>query len=60
MPVIEDICQAMGLEINGKKAGSFGLASFVSFAAIKCITTAGEGGGILTNNKDLAENISGV
>ncbi|MCD6068694.1 MAG: putative perosamine synthetase [Bacteroidetes bacterium] len=58
IPVIEDICQAMGLEINEKKAGSFGIASFVSFAAIKCMTMAGEGGGILTNSDELADKIT--
>ncbi len=60
VPVIEDICQAMGLEIDEKKAGSFGIASFISFKAIKCVTLAGEGGGILTNNNELASSIQNL
>lgn len=58
IPVIEDICQSLGLSINGKQAGSFGVASFISFKAIKCITTGGEGGGFFLNDESLVANVN--
>lgn len=42
--VIEDVAQAMGTEIDGKKAGSFGDFGIYSFHSHKNITTLGEGG----------------
>lgn len=53
--VIEDACQSINAEYQGKKAGSFGDVSAFSFYATKNIT-CGEGGIITTNNKDYAEN----
>lgn len=47
--VIEDCCDALGAEYDGKKVGSFGDVSTVSFYAAHQIT-AGEGGALLTNN----------
>jgi dTDP-4-amino-4,6-dideoxygalactose transaminase len=52
IPVIEDCAQSHGARYNGIKVGSFGDASIFSFYATKMITT-GEGGMILTNDKDL-------
>lgn len=52
--LIEDSAEALGSEINGKKCGSFGDAGIFSFYPNKQITT-GEGGVILTDNKDLAD-----
>jgi dTDP-4-amino-4,6-dideoxygalactose transaminase len=42
--VIEDVAQAIGVEIEGKKAGSYGDISVYSFHAQKNITSLGEGG----------------
>jgi len=56
IPVIEDACQAVNAEHNGKKAGSFGDMAAFSFYATKNIT-CGEGGIVTTDNKDYAENI---
>jgi perosamine synthetase len=50
--VIEDAAEAHGAEINGKKVGSFGLASAFSFYGNKIITS-GEGGMITTNDEFL-------
>lgn len=47
--ILEDACQAIGAESNGKKAGTFGDMGVFSFYATKNITT-GEGGMIITNN----------
>jgi perosamine synthetase len=52
--VIEDCAQAHGAEYYGKKAGSIGDAGAFSFFATKNMTT-GEGGGITTNDEELAK-----
>ncbi len=54
LTVIEDACQAIGAEFNGKKAGSFGDIGVFSFYATKNIT-CGEGGAVVTNNRDYAD-----
>jgi len=54
LPVIEDSCEALGSELNGKKAGTFGTMSVFGFYPNKQITT-GEGGIILTNDDYLAD-----
>jgi len=53
--VMEDSCQALDAEFNGKKAGSFGDIGNFSFYATKNIT-CGEGGILTTNHKEYAEN----
>lgn len=52
--VIEDSCEALGTELNGKKAGAFGAMSTFAFYPNKQITT-GEGGMILTDDDGLAD-----
>lgn len=52
--IIEDVCQALGLSINGVMAGTSGDVSILSFHATKCCTT-GEGGMLVTQRTDLAE-----
>jgi perosamine synthetase len=54
LPLIEDSCEALGSELNGKKAGTFGTMSVFAFYPNKQITT-GEGGMILTNDDSLAD-----
>ena len=51
--LIEDASQAHGAEYKGKKIGSFGDMACFSLYGNKIITT-GEGGIIVTNNKQLA------
>jgi len=53
--VIEDACQAVDAEFNGKKSGGFGDIATFSFYATKNIT-CGEGGFITTNSKEFAGN----
>jgi dTDP-4-amino-4,6-dideoxygalactose transaminase len=46
--VVEDCAQAHGARINGKPVGSFGDAAAFSFCQDKIMSTAGEGGMLLT------------
>jgi len=52
--VIEDAAQAHGAEYKGKRVGSLGDIACFSFYANKILTT-GEGGMVVTNNKNFAE-----
>lgn len=52
--VVEDTCESPGAEWNGKKVGSFGDMSTVSFYLSHHITTV-EGGMLMTNNDEFAE-----
>ena len=52
--IIEDAAESHGALYKNKKVGSFGDMSCFSFYANKIITT-GEGGMVVTNNKDLAK-----
>ncbi|MBN1392782.1 MAG: DegT/DnrJ/EryC1/StrS family aminotransferase [Sedimentisphaerales bacterium] len=54
LTILEDSCEALGSELNGKKAGTFGKMSAFAFYPNKQITT-GEGGMILTDDDDLAD-----
>jgi len=53
--LIEDCAHALGSETDGQKVGSLADISIFSFHAIKPITTCGEGGALVTNNKELYE-----
>jgi dTDP-4-amino-4,6-dideoxygalactose transaminase len=55
LAVVEDAAQAHGAEVDGRRAGSFGLGSF-SFYATKNVTS-GEGGVVTTSDDALAERI---
>ncbi len=52
--VIEDNCDAFGSTYKGKKTGTFGHLSTISFYPAHHITT-GEGGAICTNDQQLAQ-----
>lgn len=54
--VIEDSCDTWGGSINGKMIGSFGDISFTSFHAAH-IVSMGVGGGVYTNDEQLAQNV---
>lgn len=51
--LIEDNCDAFGSEYKGKKTGTFGHVSTLSFYPAHHITT-GEGGAVCTNDQQLA------
>jgi len=51
--VIEDACEALGAQFDGRKVGSFGAAAVFGFYPNKQITT-GEGGMLVTNDSNVA------
>ena len=57
--LIEDTCDALGSEFEGKKAGSFGLLSTFSFYPAHHITL-GEGGAIATDSKRLKKILTSL
>ena len=52
--VLEDACQAVGSTYKGKAVGTIGDAGAFSFNYFKIIS-AGEGGALITNNKEIFE-----
>ena len=54
--LIEDAAESLGAAVNGKKVGSFGNASVLSFCSNKIITT-GEGGAVLTDSQEIYERL---
>ncbi len=54
--VVEDASHALGSEYRGKKIGSIADMTIFSFHPVKAITT-GEGGMVVTNNKEWYEKI---
>ncbi|MCX5713201.1 MAG: DegT/DnrJ/EryC1/StrS family aminotransferase, partial [Candidatus Omnitrophica bacterium] len=57
LKVIEDTAQAMGAIYKGKQAGSMGDIGCLSFFPSKNLGGFGDGGMIITNNKELADKI---
>jgi perosamine synthetase len=55
--VIEDISQALGTEVKGKKIGLRGEVGVCSFSATKLITSGGQGGMVFSNDKRLIDSI---
>ncbi len=54
LAVIEDACEALGAEYQGRKVGTFGNAAVFAFYPNKQITTA-EGGIVVTNDEKIAK-----
>jgi len=55
--VIEDACQAHGAEYKGRRVGSIGDIGCFSFYPGKNLGAYGEGGMVVTNNKDYAQRV---
>ncbi|MFN3550195.1 MAG: DegT/DnrJ/EryC1/StrS family aminotransferase [Endomicrobiia bacterium] len=60
IPVIEDTTQSVGAKIDNTMVGSFGITNVISFYATKMMTTFGEGGAILTNDKKIWEFLKDI
>lgn len=54
--LIEDAAQSLGAKVGSKKVGTFGDSAMFSFCGSKVVTT-GEGGVIVTRNKDTYEKL---
>ncbi len=59
LAVIEDACEALGAEYDGRKVGGFGDLAVFGFYPNKQITT-GEGGCVLTRDRAMAERLRGL
>ena len=57
LKVIEDTAQAMGAAYKGRQAGSMGDTGALSFFPSKNLGGFGDGGMVITNNKELADKI---
>ena len=58
LPIFEDSAQAIGASFEGTKAGALGLAASFSFYPGKNLGALGEGGGITTNDAELARKVA--
>ena len=58
MCVIEDACQAHGAVYKGGRVGSLGDVACFSFYSSKNLTVAGDGGMLVTDDKEVAENVA--
>ena len=57
LPVVEDACQAIGASYKDKKAGALGTLGCFSFFPSKNLGGAGDGGMVITSDKDLADRV---
>jgi dTDP-4-amino-4,6-dideoxygalactose transaminase len=55
--LVEDAAQALGSTYKGQHAGTFGLASGISFFPAKVLGCLGDAGGVLVNDRDLYHKI---
>ena len=58
--LIEDCAQSLGSKIRGRNVGTYGDMSIFSFHQQKNMTTLGEGGMLLVNNKKFQKYIPGL
>ena len=57
IPLIEDCAQAIGAEVDGRPAGSWGDASTFSFYPTKNLGCLGDGGAVALNNETIARRV---
>ena len=55
--LFEDAAQALGSKFKGKCAGTFGVASCISFYPAKVLGCLGDGGSVLTNDDEVYQNL---
>lgn len=58
--IIEDSAQSIGSEYKGKKSGSFGITSCISFDPTKVVGAFGTGGCILTDDDNIYKSINSL
>ena len=57
LPVVEDACQAIVADIDGRRSGTWGIAGGFSLHPLKNLNVWGDGGVIVTSNDALADQI---
>lgn len=57
IPVIEDAAQSIGAKYKGKQTGTMGLVNATSFYPGKNLGAFGEGGAVMTNDREIAARI---
>ena len=57
LKVIEDGAQSIGAKYKNKNSTTFGLTGTLSFYPAKILGCFGDGGAIITNNKEIAEKL---
>ena len=57
LSLIEDNAQGIGAMLQGKSAGTFGIASSLSFYPAKILGGLGDGGGVLTDSESVYEKL---
>lgn len=60
LPFVEDTAQAVGSELNGKKAGTFGAMGCYSFYPTKNLGSFGEGGCVVSENAEYIARINSL
>ena len=60
IPLIEDMAQAIGAKLDGRRVGSFGRLACVSFFPSKNLGGAGDGGMVFTSDEGLAKRLRGL
>ncbi|TAK48887.1 MAG: DegT/DnrJ/EryC1/StrS family aminotransferase [Xanthobacteraceae bacterium] len=58
--VLDDACQGFGATYNGRRLGTFGLATATSFFPAKPLGCYGDGGAIFTDDDALAETLRSI
>lgn len=57
VPIVEDVAQAHGAELRGRRTGSIGVLGCFSFYPSKNLGAFGDGGAVTTNDDALAERL---
>jgi dTDP-4-amino-4,6-dideoxygalactose transaminase len=57
VPIIEDMCQAIGADYKGNKVGGIGTMGCISFFPSKNLGAFGDAGMVVTNDRALAEKL---